>query len=511
MTGTKPRRVAIAAPHHLAVAAAERIVGAGGNAVDAAVAAAVTLTVVYPHQCSIGGDLFAVVRLPDGSRVAVDASGAYGSGPRPDGVVEIQGPLSVSVPGAVSGWAELLRVAGSLPLDVLVAPAVEAASEGFVVGADLAEAVAEAASTTDPGLREMITGPDGRPLVEGAVLRQPRVAAVIADLARDGFRSLYDGDAARRLVAAFERLGVPVTGADLARHEVRTGAPLTARLDGCRVDTAHPSSQGYLFPRAELLAARLRADGVDVTPAVWAAIFRHCGARRDAELADRQAMRVPAAELLEPEQIATEARDLKEGARGGVKPTGDTVAVTAVSDDGTAVSLIQSLFHSFGSGLRDLDTGIVLHNRAASFSADPASPNAIAPGKRPLHTLMPVLLEYDDGRVSAHGAMGGRAQPQIHSQLLARVREGLSPQEAVAAPRFVVGGLGAGEERDIVLAESDLPEATLASLREAGMPVTVTAPRDSDVGHAMVASLAADGALSAGADPRSDGATFVST
>jgi gamma-glutamyltranspeptidase/glutathione hydrolase len=166
------------------------------------------------------------------------------------------------------------------------------------------------------------------------------------------------------------------------------------------------------------------------------------------------------------------------------------VAVTAVTADGTAVSLIQSLFHSFGSQVLEPGTGVVLHNRGSMFSADPASPNFPAPGKRPAHTLMPVLVEHADGRISAHGAMGGRAQPQIHLQVLRQVLAGATPQQAVAAPRLLV--------RDgVVLAEPGL---------EARGVGAVALPELSDeVGHAMVCTLHPDGSLEAGIDPRSDG------
>ena len=188
---------------------------------------------------------------------------------------------------------------------------------------------------------------------------------------------------------------------------------------------------------------------------------------------------------------------------------GDTVAVTVVGQDGTAVSLIQSLFHSFGSRVHDRTTGITFHNRAAGFSSVPSSVNALRPGKRPAHTLMPVVVEHADGTVAAHGAMGGLAQPQVHAQVLRARLGGATPAEAVAAPRFVVGALEAGDPSDVVLAEPGLGEGAVRAMAASGRRVRRGEPLDEHVGHAMVCAVTVDGALAAGADPRSDGGTAV--
>ena len=201
-----------------------------------------------------------------------------------------------------------------------------------------------------------------------------------------------------------------------------------------RVFTSPPNSQGYLL--LALLGACERLGGLpDLDVAALVPLFARAEECRVAELADPRYLTLGKHELLEPDRLL--AGTARTAARLPAA-TGDTVAVTAVSSDGTAVSLIQSLFHSFGSQLLEPGTGVILHNRGSMFSADPASPNHPAPGKRPAHTLMPVVVEHADGRVSAQGAMGGRAQPQIHLQLLRRTLAGATPQQAVAAPRLVV-------------------------------------------------------------------------
>lgn len=490
-------RLAIAAPHPLAVDAARTVAGEGGNAVDAAVAAAAALTVVYPHQCAIGGDLFALVRHPGGAITAINASGAYGTGGAVPTSVASRGPSSVSVPGLVSGWDLLLEVAGSLPPERLLAPAIAYAETGVPVGERLARAIAKLlpADHVSADLRALLD--------TGDLLRQPALARTLTDLATDGLRSFYDGRTGDRIAAACARLGIPIVREDLRRHRPVREDPLTAQVAGARVSTARPNSQGYL------LLTTLRAlDALpEADPGVLAELFAYGEARREAELADPDHMTADVEELVAARSIE---RDLDVLAHRRPVADGDTVAVTALADDGTAVSLIQSLYSSFGSGVHDADTGITFHNRAAGFSGDPASPNVIAPGKRPAHTLMPVLVEHPDGTVAALGAMGGSAQPQIHVQLLRHLRDGSSPQEAVSAPRFAVA-IEPGTGARIARAEADLGPATLATLRAAALDVQEIPAHDESVGHAMVCIAAPDGTLTAGSDPRSDGGTWVSS
>ena len=257
-----------------------------------------------------------------------------------------------------------------------------------------------------------------------------------------------------------------------------------------RVVTSPPNSQGYLL--LALLGACERLGGLpDLDDAALVPAVRpgggvpDRGARRPAARAARQA------QLLAPDRLLDGGSDDRRATRR--RPRGDTVAVTAVSADGTAVSLIQSLFHSFGSQVLEPGTGVILHNRGSMFSADPASPNHPAPGKRPAHTLMPVVVEHADGRISAHGAMGGRAQPQIHLQLLRQ-----HPRRRDTA----TGGGGAAARRARRRRARRSRAVGVTRRRRDG-----ALPRLSDeVGHAMICTLSPDGSLAAGVDPRSDGA-----
>lgn len=512
-------QIAVATPHHLATQAAKTIHRAGGNVVESVVAAAATLSVVYPHQCSIGGDLFALVRFPDGTALSLNASGPYGSKPIPElDQMPVAGPLTVTVPGAVAGWDWLLREAGSgLPLETVLAPAIASAEDGVPVGRRLSTAISEAMpTTTDPGLRALLTSPDSRPLAFGDILHQPSLGRTLRTLASDGLRDFYEGTVGQALAAAFDQLDIPIERKDLLSFRPVVEEPLTAQTERCRVSTSPPNSQGYLLLTTLLAADELARRSGPLDRRAWVELFMLAESRRTRELADPSVMNVAAAELLSAEAISADVNGL-DGCLLRLKPAnphpgrphGDTVAVTAVAADGTAISLIQSLFHSFGSGIRDPHTGVVFHNRGTFFSMDPTSRNTVHPGRRPAHTLMPVMAEYPDGSISALGAMGGRAQPQIHLQLIDHTVHGAVPAQAVSAPRYVVGGLEAGTRGDVVLTESDLGDTAIAELRRSGLAVRVTDPLDEDLGHAMICTRLPGGQLLAGADPRSDGDTYI--
>ncbi|MEV2272598.1 gamma-glutamyltransferase family protein [Nonomuraea africana] len=479
---------AIATPHALATAAAEEAVANGGNALDAALAAAATLCVVYPHNTSVGGDLIALVRAPDGRITCVNASGPAPAkadraalADRHGGLMPITGPDTITVPGAVAGWAALHEEGAALEWRACFEAALRHAAATPVVPG-LAEAIADAADLidADPGMRQVFS-PGGRPLAEGDTLRQPALAATLADLAANGPATLYGGPLGRRLSGVLDL-------ADLAAFEVERTAPLSRTLRGHDVHTSPPNTHGFLLLQA--LAA------TEPLPRAF-----HRGiADRAGHLADPRFVPVDVDALLDPDRGPLAPPETAVTGRA----TGDTVAVVAADSDGWAVSLIQSLFHSFGSGVLDPATGVLLHNRGSFFSLDPASPNVIAPGKRPAHTLMPVMVTRGGRLVWAAGTMGGKAQPQILTQVLTRLFDGAHPASAVAAPRFVVGGLEVGQREDTVSAEAD--HAELAELAATGAPMVTLPSRSEWVGHAQV--VAAD-PFAAGSDPRSDGRAAV--
>ncbi|CAN5700370.1 gamma-glutamyltransferase [soil metagenome] len=519
-----PAPVAIAAPHAAAVDAARDIVAAGGTVVDAAVAAAAVLTVVYPHMCSIGGDAIMMLRRPDGTRLCLNASGAYGTEPSAAGRLRelasmpVIGPLAVSVPGLVSGWAKLLELGGSMPVATLLEPAIELARRGFPVSPNLARALGQEAATLagDPGCRATLFN-GSRPLALGETLTQDALGDTLAALARNGLDDYYRGTTAARLAAAWQRLGVPITKDDLARHQVSVEAPLTGDFGDYTVSTAAPNSQGYalLYSLGAVQAGATQGHSPDA--GILAEIFFAANAHRDRYLADPRWAPFDVDGLL-TQQSYRDAYDqaagrIGSGLRHGVtpspKPTGDTIGIAAVCADGTAVSLIQSVFHSFGAQLLDPSTGVLLHNRASFFSLDPHSPNRVEPGKRPGHTLVPVIVEHREGAVAAHSTMGGKAQTQIHTQLLLRCGPGVGAQEVVAAPRFIVGARRPGQGEDHVMVEPTLDDVAVEQLRRTSLNMEEGLHLDDDAGHSMIARVGANGVLDAGADPRSDGSVYV--
>ena len=491
---------AIAAPHPAAVAAADSAWREGGNALDLALAAAAALVVAYPHQCALGGDLVALVREPGGEVRAVVSAGAA---PQAIDVEALRaagermppgGPHTVTVPGVVAGWEALAGLGAASPLPGHLRRAGALAAAGTPVTAGLARAIVARrdAVAADPGLRELLM-PDGTPLREGATLLQPRLAETLRAIADDGAGVFYGGEVGERVVAGLQRLGGRLDADDLRSHRAEVGEPLGATIDGARWSVAPPPSQG-----ATLLGQLLALAGGE--PPLRAA--RSLAAARDSLLGDPRHGPVDIEGLL--------AGAVPAAGPGPVRAAGDTVAVAAADADGRAVALIQSVYQTFGAGILEPETGIVLHNRGSAFSLVPGHPGEVAGGARPPHTLCPAIVETADGAIVAAGCQGGRAQPQVLVQIAAAAMAGASDLDAaLARPRWVVGARDVGRDRETVLAEpgAEAPEAEAAA---AGIPVErLDGPADV-AGHVQVARLA-PGGLSAASDPRADGRALVLT
>jgi gamma-glutamyltranspeptidase len=518
-------RWAIATPHALATQAGAVAFERGGNALDAAVAAAVTLAVVYPHMCGVGGDLLALVQQPAGDAVAVNASGRAPSGSDPvmaaaagGGDMPKRGPHTVTVPGAVSGWEALHHLGARLPWSDLFTQAVALAHGGVAVSRSLAATLAEPDAPHDP-LADPLAAvfcPDGTALTEGSLVRQPALGATLQHLAGEGPSALYGGEVGARYAAGLMAAGVPIAPGDLAAHRADLGSPLRARYRDVDVLVHPPNSQGFLL--LEILAAVERL-GIDPDPlgpdaGTLARLFQSVGRDRDLHLADPDTMRLHPSTLLDDGHLAAladEARGGPSGVSGGrhATPSGDTIALVTADAEGRGVSLIQSLFDGFGSGILEPSTGIVAHNRGAGFTVDPAHANLLAPGKRPAHTLMPVLVQRDGRFEATTGTMGGYGQPQINAMNLVRSFDlGLAPADAVAAPRWLVGGMDPGADDPSVVAEAGVPEIVRTHLQDAGFRVDTVGERDEAVGHAHLIRLGTAG-FAAGSDPRSDGGALA--
>jgi len=522
------RRGMIATSQPLASAAGLAVLQRGGNAVDAAVTAAAVLAVVEPSMTGIGGDLFALVHDGRSGQIhGLDASGRSGTAATAAwfldrGLTEMPGtgPLSVTVPGVVSGWTALLSRFGTITLAEALAPAIACAHDGFPVAEIMAAEWALAADRLGADEHAAATFlPGGIAPRRGEVFSNPRLARTLSCLAADGPGAFYEGPIAAAIVDDLAARGGLLTGADFAAHRADWVTPITTRYRGVDVYEMPPSTQGFVaLEMLNLLEgfdiAALGHNTADTLHLV-AEAKKIAFADRSAHLADRDV--VPADlldELVSKDYAArrrTEidpgrARTYAAGATAGTpaaprdfsgRDRGDTVYLAAADAGGMVVSFIQSIFSSFGAGLVAGATGITLQNRGSGFVLTPGHPNQVAPRKRPLHTLVPAMLTRDGRPWVAFGVMGGDNQAQGHAQAVMNLVDfGLHVQAAGEAARVrhmgtelaVEGGIGAGVRAAL--------EARGHRLRDG---------RGQMGGYQAVMIDPENGAFSGGSDPRKDG------
>ncbi|MFE7421693.1 gamma-glutamyltransferase family protein [Rhodococcus sp. NPDC057529] len=524
---------AAATPHTDATAAAHQAFADGGNAIDAALAAAAMLTVVYPNQCSIGGDAIAMVGTPDGHVEVVNGSGrsARELDPAdyvgPDGFVPVTGAKSVTVPGALSAWESLADRWGRRSLGDALRPAAAAAATGVAVAPGVHRDLVreQALLAQDDGARHVFF-PDGTLLSEGQTMDLPRLADTLTAIADRGTTEFYRGPVGASVIDTLRRLGSDLTTDDLRQHLPSIEHPCATYFAGAEYLSSGGNSQGTFFLQGlsalDIVARRLGRipDPIGQDASIVARILTRTAADRDRLLGDPDDAAVPVAELLGDDAIEALAEfGLGERApaaasqsRTYARRSGDTVAIVTADTEGNWVSLIQSAFHAFGSCVLDPETGILLHNRGASFSLEPASANQLGPGRRPPHTLMPVLVRHDGNLVGAHGTMGGRAQPQVHTHLALNLALGMTPEAATARPRWIVGQMEAGaaapDEASTISLERGVPAPAVFDLSEAGFHLKMLQTLDDSVGHLQVVRRdPADDSFRVGSDPRSDGLT----
>jgi gamma-glutamyltranspeptidase / glutathione hydrolase len=507
-------RAAVATPHYLASATGLAVLAGGGNAVDAAVAAILTLGVVAPYLCGFGGDLFAVVWDGDlngylgsgrsAAEASLDAVAARAGTPH----MPVLGPDSVTVPGGVAGWFDLLGRWGTRDFGTLAADAVAYAHDGFPVTAAAAPVFAEAARMyrRDPWFErwQRVYGD----VTAGSWLRQPALARTIERIAQDGPDAYYRGPIGEAIVATLSEDGADLRQGDFAAHVGEWVPPLRAAYRDVEVAELPPPTQGV----TALEALRILDGGPLPAPGparehLLIEALKQALADRDRYVTEPTAMPRPATELL-AEPFVASRRDALRADRAvppgvGVTQPGGTAYLCASDADGLLVSLIQSNFMSFGSGIHVSDWGINLNNRGFSFSLDPTHPNRFEPGKRPLHTLIPALGLRDGRPWLVFGSMGGDAQTAVHVQLLAHlVDEGADPADALRAPRWRVD-----PGRWTVHAEARFAPDVLEGLRARGHEVIDAPAYDARMGHAHVIRLESTG-YAAASDPRSEGAAL---
>ena len=524
LRATDGARGMIAAPHGLAASSGLAVLREGGNAIEAMVAAAATIAVVYPHMNGLGGDGFWLIAAPGAEPVGIDACGATGAAATPElyagaAAIPARGPLAANtVAGTVSGWAEALALAaewdGRMPLSRLLEDAIWLAESGFPASdnqsATTALKAGELASV--PGFAAAFLADGGAP-EPGSAFRNPALAETLRALARDGLDGFYRGGLARRIAADLGRLGAPVGAGDLARHRAQRLAPFSVGLSSGTVYNMPPPTQGVTSLMILGLIDRLGLE--DEEPDGFAHVHliveatKRAFSLRNAHLGDPATMGVDAAAWLAPRMLDETARAIdRETAAPWPEagPNGDTIWMGAVDAAGRAVSFIQSLYWEFGSGLVLPETGLVWQNRGSGMRLADSGPNRLAPGRKPFHTLNPPFALLADGRTMVFGTMGGEGQPQTQAALYSRiVTYGQDPQAAVSAPRWLLGRAW-GEETTSLRIEADFARDVVEALAEAGHEVE-TVPAHSDVmGHAGVVIRHPDGRLSGASDPRCNGA-----
>ncbi|MBO0811362.1 MAG: gamma-glutamyltransferase [Microlunatus sp.] len=512
---TETPKARIVTPDRRATQAAQAVLDAGGSAVDAMITASAVLCVVYPQNVTLGGDTWTLVAPPAGEPIAINGTGRAPAGLSAQLLIDQghhsvpgSGPHSISVPGLVAAWGELHQTWGRTPFAELIIPARDLAAAGSPVAPALARDLRNLADVLikDPGCAGVFFR-DGSVLAEGDLMIQPALAGTLDQLAADGPGALYGGAVGRRYADGLQRAGSTITIDDLAGHRTDRVSPLSVPYAGLQVLTTPPSSQGFTLLKILRLLTELELD--DPAAKDQAAMIMNAvalaGQERDAISGDPDFVRVDVDAVLADDRVRAQAAAIRgrqvPDLRGGLWPPlgGDTIGMVAVDADGLWVSSVQSVAGTFGSRVLEPSTGILAHNRGSGFSLDPRRPGHLVGGRRPPHTLMPSLIRRRGRTIGAIATMGGHNQPFVVTQVLCRILAGDDPQQAVAAPRWVVQ-----RERQ-VLADERLDEAVRSELAGSADLESV-AVNDNRLGHAQaIWTSEVPGELRWGTDPRADG------
>jgi gamma-glutamyltranspeptidase len=507
-----PSAWAIASPHALSTEAGIEAFKEGGNALDAALAAAASLAVTLPDNCALGGDLIALVRQPSGEILAVNGSGTAARDVDVDRVRREHGhemprfgPEAITVPGVLAGWEALWSMGARRSWASLFEAAIEQARTGVATARSTASELARAVdrASRDAGMRDVFF-PAGTPLGYGERLHQTQLGSTLETLAAEGAREFYEGQIGASWLESVRGVGSSLRAEDLSSYRAEVTEPLRASHDREEVVTSPPNSQGaLLLMTLRMVSGDPLLDPLSTSASELARIFAEVAEARARYLADPRFASIPVDDLVSARVPAPASPS------GQLHGSGDTVAIVTADDEGRAVSLIQSVFDSFGAGILDPRTGIIAHNRGAFFSLDPASPNVLAPGKRPAHTLTPLMCLVDGSLWLVLGTMGGLAQTQILTHVLLHLRRGLRPTEALTAPRWTVGGIEAGTTQAQVQAEGRVPPHVLGGLEADGWQVVRLPDFAFVAGQAQAIMRGGDGRYSAASDPRSEGLAVV--
>jgi len=510
----------VTSPHTLATEAGLEVLHKGGNAVEAAITMGACLAVTYPHFTGLGGDAFMII---------ADAKGGVqtlsGIGQAPQAKLELSGKLPARGPGSmlttaatVDTWGQAHEISrqkcgGQMDWAALMEPAIQLAREGFPITPSQRFWLDFRSDELSmmPGVREHFI-PGGKIPCEGEKLYQPQLAASLQSIATHGYRDFYEGQLGEKIAAGLAAAGSPLTGADLAATRARIEKPLSVPYRGGELLAHRPPTQGMttleimgILERFDL--SRIEEGSADYYHLLVEAVKR-AFLDRNSYLADPDFASVPCERLLSTAHLDAEAAKVEAGKALDwpfAYQHGDTVYLAAADRFGNAVSMLQTIYYDWGSGVSVGDTGILWHNRGAAFSLDPAHPNVLAPGKRPFHTLNPGMYRVDGKPRLLYGTQGADGQPQTLAAVLTRLIDyGMEPLSALEAPRFLLGRTFS-DGRDTLKLEQDAGDAVFAELSLRGHQMSPLPAQSALAGHPGAVVIDPTKGFYAAHDPRSDG------
>lgn len=510
----------VTSPHELASEAGREVLRAGGNAIEAAIAINATLCVTYPHFCGLGGDAFMIVSDRQGATITLSGIGQAAAKLPNDGrPIPVRGPGSaITAAAAVDTWEQAFTFSqrawgGRQSWKGLFQRAIAYATDGFPL-------TPSQRFWTDFRAKEIGDWPDivrvftadGRIPDVGETFRQPDLARTLTMLAENGGRDFYEGELARRIARGLEQAGSPLTADDLARCRARNESALRVPYRGGELISLRPPTQGITTLEIMGVLDRFDVAAIPEGSADYYHLLVEAVKRafidRNRFVADPDFAEVPVDRLLSPAHLDGLARSI-DPRRAAPWPhvfkTGDTVFIGAVDRDGNCVSLLQTVYFDWGSGVVAGDTGILWHNRGAAFSVEPGSINVLRPGKRPFHTLNPGMYLKDGRPRLLYGTQGADGQPQTLAAVLTRLIDyGMDPLTALARPRFLLGKTFS-DSRDSLKLELDAGQAVFEDLTARGHAISPIPAQSPLAGHPGAIRIEDDGRFVGAHDPRSDG------
>ncbi|BDX06524.1 gamma-glutamyltransferase family protein [Planctobacterium marinum] len=513
--------IGFTAPHSAATEAGSEILQQGGTAIEAMVAAAATIAVVYPHMNGLGGDGFWLISEPGKAPVAIDAAGCAAQNATPEFYAEQQtipsrGALAaLTMAGAVSGWQKALEISagwqGAIPLQSLMSNAINHAKTGI----EVTQSLEDASRKTHPDFKAFSEFTktflfDGAVLKKGHTLKLAQLGNTLSQLADSGLNDFYQGDIAQALAHDLSAAGSPINIEDFQSYKAKLVQPLSVDTSIARLYNLPAPTQGLASLMILALFDRVKQQANSEAEAIH--LLVECTKRafivRNATIGDAQRLKQAQQDWLKYDYLDQLVSDISLNNPlpwpHEAKP-GDTIWMGACDNQGRMVSYIQSLYWEFGSGIVSGQTGIVWNNRGTSFSLQPDSLQYLQPGLKPFHTLNPAYAQYHNGNRMVYGTMGGEGQPQTQAALFSRyswLNRSLS--EAVAEPRWLLGRTWGDVSHNLKI-EDNLGESVIKELKDKGHDIALAPALSEMMGHAGAVHLDTKNNVTAATDPRSDG------